>query len=182
MPGDLGEDPGGQLALMDALVFFAIAMLLSSALLVQVRSVVDRDAVIGGETDVDAGNMLEVLMAASIGRSLSIPLEKEIVIARDEPVSECVRAELYALISGTDLEAFDGLNEAVADILDVLSGPSMRACLVASLLDGPSNEPLLVIPGPYRPTGLAYASSMDLPCADSVLCRVLLLLEPAFPP
>lgn len=182
MPGDLRGNSKGQLAFMDAMVFFAIAMLLSGALLAQVRSASDEYSVVVGGAEVDAANMLEVLMAVSIGQTLAITLEKTIVIASHEQVSECLRAELHALASGAEPEAFDALNEAVAEALRALAGPCMRASLVASFGEGSSDEPLLEIPGRCHPAGLAYASSVDLPCGDGVVFKILLVLEPASSP
>jgi len=181
LPGSLRAEKEGQLALLDAMVFFAIAMLLSSALISQAERLSENGQAIRTGCPDDASNVLEVVMAASIGETFLIDLGTEIRIARDEPVSECLRAELYALASGMDIGAFDGLNEAVARVLDAVSGWGSRAHLVAFPAEGTLEEPILTIPGERISSADAYASSTDLQCPRGVAFKVLLVLEPAPP-
>jgi len=126
--------------------------------------------------------MLETLMVASIGQSISVLLDRELRIVPGDSVADCLCVELHALLSGADPRAFDGLNEAVAGILDSLTGPALHAHLAAFPIQECSyGEPLLSIPVSCCQGRLAYSSSVDLPCGKDEVCKLILILEPSSP-
>jgi hypothetical protein len=167
---------------MDAMVFFSIAMLVSGMIMVHSWDVSGETSHASDEMSARAAELLRVLMAASIGRPVSIPLAPDLIVQGHETISECLSAELYALTRGADAKAFDGMNEIVADALRAMSGPVMSAHLVIVHPGGSSMEPVLAIPGPCEAAVRAYSSSMDLPCEGGLLFTISLILEPATPP
>ncbi|MBN1677958.1 MAG: hypothetical protein JW880_05405 [Candidatus Thermoplasmatota archaeon] len=179
MPGELFRDEKGQLALMDAMVFFSIAMLVSSILMAQSESV---STSTHSELDwpgVEVSDMLEVMMGASIGTEMTICLDREWEICGSESVAECLCAELCAVSKGFEMSAFDPVNEAIAGILEVLSGPLFRAHVLAVHPQGSSAEPVLAVPGPCRAGDSVHSSSMELPCGHGLTFTIILALEPA---
>lgn len=164
------------------MVFFSIAMLVSGMIIVHSGDVSRDTSDASDEMSARAAELLRVLMAASIGRPVSVPLAPDLIIQGHETISECLSAELYALTHGADAEAFDRMNGIVADALRAMSGPIMGALLVVVHPDGSSMEPVLAIPGPCEAGMRAYSSSVDLPCEGGLLFTVSLILEPAAPP
>lgn len=179
MRGDRPKCESGQLALLDALVFFSIAMLVSGVMISYVESS-SRDAmtVVGGPP-VDIAEVLNAVMGASISREVGVLPGLE--ISGHESVAECLSAELYALSMNVESQMFDGLNEAIGEVVDPLSGPLFDWRIIVVHPLGRSSEPCLAIPGPSVPRSLAYAASTELPCSDGVLYTVILILEPATP-
>ncbi len=161
------------------MVFFSIAMLVSSIMIVQTESASTSIHGDAARPTAEVADMLKVLMGASIGRAITIRLESELVIRGYESVAECLSAELHALSQGVGLRAFDSLNEAIADVLSVLSGPVLRAHLLAVHPQGPSTEPALAIPGLCMAERSAHSSSMELSCGNGLLFTIILVLEPA---
>lgn len=182
MYGDLRKNGQGQLALMDAIVFFSVAMLVSSIVLVQVGAASrdSGDSVV--EPPIDVPSMLQALMGASVGRAITIPLEPELRIQGQESVAECLSAELYALSVGCDADVFADLDDAFCDILRALSGPVMTAYLLAVHPEGSSDEPFLSIPGLPQASDTTYSSSVELPCGQGLLFTIVLVLDPASSP
>lgn len=179
MPGDLPRDKAGQLALLDAMVFFSIAMLVSSVLVLQTEASSDATVGISDGPPTSVGGLLGALMMASIGQPIKIDLGPGLTVMGQESVAECLSAELYALGSGAGPALFVELNEAVLGLLDSLTLPAFRGCLVAVHPEGSSQAPALAIPGLPRASGLSYAASCQLPCEDGSLYTVTLVLQPA---
>lgn len=179
MCGRMRGDRRGQLALMDAVVFFSIAMLVSGIIVIHSGTVLRGEAIISDDASTRTEEMLHVLLASSIGERMSIALVPELTIAGHETISECLSAELYALTCGADTTAFARLNEAVASAIRAMCGPAMSACLLVLGPDGSSESVLLAIPRLCEPDMLAYSSSFGLPCAGGLLFTVCLVLEPA---
>lgn len=182
MYGDIGKDGRGQLAVMDAMVFFSVAMLISSIVLVQVGAASRRSGDSALEPPIDVPSILQALMGASLGRTVIVSLESELRIQGQESVAECLSAELYALSGGCYADIFIDLNNAIWDILKALSGPLMAACLLAVHPEGSSDNPLLSIPGPLQTSETAYSSSVELPCGQGLLFTVVLVLYPTSSP
>ncbi len=179
MRGDRSERESGQLALMDALVFFSIAILASGVMISYVESS-QREVVTGVETPpVDMYEILSVVLGSSICYEVGAPLGLE--VNGRESVAECLAAELYGLSMNVERQLFEGLNDAVGKVVDTLLGPlfDWRIVIVHPL--GRSSEPCLAIPGPPVPCGLAYAASTELLGSDGVLYTIILVLQPATP-
>jgi hypothetical protein len=175
--GDRSDRESGQLALLDALVFFSIAMLVSGVMISYVESS-SRDTTSGVRgPSVDIAEVLSVVMKASIGREVEVLPGLE--ISGYESVAECLSAELHALSANIEPGVFDCLNEAIGEMIDTLSGPLFDWHILVVHPLGRSSEPCLAMPGPCVPCGLAYAASTELPCNDGVLYTVILILEPA---
>lgn len=179
MPGDLPRDKAGQLALLDAMVFFSIAMLVSSILVLQTEACSDAAVGISDGSPTSVGGMLAALMTASIGQPVKIDLGPGLTVLGQESVAECLSAELYALGSGSGPALFAELNEAVLGLLDSLTLAAFRGWLVAVHPEGSWEAPTLAIPGLPLASSLSYAASCQLPCEDGALYTVTLVLQPA---
>lgn len=179
MSGDKSRSECGQLALMDALVFFSVAVLVSGAMLAYTGSPSREVLPPSGDSPVPVDEMLEAILKASI--ALAAEAGDGLEITGREPVSECLSAELYALATGVNGLEFAGMNDAVAGIMGSVCGQVFRPHLVAVHPNGSSGEPFLAIPGPCGPCRLAYACSSELPCEDGLLYTVTLILIPAAP-
>ncbi len=179
MRGDRSERESGQLALMDALVFFSIAILASGVMISYMRSSTS-EAVTGVDTPpMDTSEILSVVLRSSICCEVEAPLGIE--VNGHESVVECLAAELYGLSMNVERQLFEGLNDAVGEVVDALLGPLLDWCIVVVHPLGNSSEPCLAIPGPRTFCGLAYAASAELLCSDGVLYTIILILQPATP-
>jgi len=177
--GDRFRRESGQLALLDALVFFSIAILVSGVMISYV-GFSSGDAMTGAcEPPRDVAEVLSALMAASIGSAVESQTGLE--VSGHESIAECLSAELYALSLNVERQMFDGLNAAIGEAVEPLSGPLFDWLIIVVDPDGSSDEPCLVIPESHALSSLAYAASTELPCSDGVLYTVILILEPATP-
>jgi len=164
---------------MDALVFFSIAILASGIMISYLESS-SREAVTGVDAPpVDISEMLSVLLRSSI--CCEVEALPGLEVKGHESVAECLAAELYGLTMNVERQLFEGLNDAIGEVVDTLSGPLFDWRIVVVHPLGGSSEPCLAIPGPRMPCGLAYAASTELPCSDGVLYTVILILQPAAP-
>lgn len=179
MRGDRSKCESGQLALLDALVFFSAAMLVSGVMISYIESS-SRDMVTDvGAPPVDIAEILGVVMRSSVCcEAEALP---GFEVSGRESVAECLAAELYGLSLGVERHLFEGINDAIGGVVDPLSGPLFDWHILVVHPFGSSREPYLDIPGPLMPCGLAYAASTELPCSDGVLYTVILTLQPAAP-
>lgn len=171
------DDERGQLALLDAMVFFAIALLVSSMLLSQARQDSGPSSTRGEEAYADSA--LQAFLGASIGASVSIELEEPVEIGPWEKVSDCLLAELHSLLDGHPIKDFDPLNTALTDILEsVVHRPfhfSLSACEVS---ESHATE-LLELSNVIDNAGeFAYASSTIFAEEDGALLMIVLQLRP----
>lgn len=167
------SDDDGQLALLDAMVFFAIALVISSSLLGLSR---DRS----GESD-DRWQMpfvesaLKAFLGASLGERVILALDGGVVLEPWERVGGCLMAELHSIRDGLPESEFGPLNAVLLSTLDgIVPGPFTYSLLAYEPSSSP--EPLLCLSKEgCTATGDRYASSV--PMSDQDGAELLLVLE-----
>jgi hypothetical protein len=165
---------------MDALVFFAISMVISSVFLSQ--AYLDSrggDSEIDGDARLDPASILAVLLRTSIGANLTLDLDKELRVRPTDSVGECLSVEALAVASGVPSETFDVLNSHVLTIAALAVGPPVAPHVwIMEWTDG-GWKPLVFIEAENPSTDDRRAASFDLPCEDGLRFRVTLVLEPS---
>jgi len=175
--GRLHEEYAGQLATLDAIVFFGAAILVSSTLLAYAMPASDAGVV---ELDIEPASMLEVLLRASIGEDIRLSVGGPALIRENDEIGECLIAEVHALREGVNPLAFADLNRAFGHVMDSVCGPCIDAQLV--VLEKEDNYVVLEVPHKVSEVTNAFASSIELVDADGSRYIVELVLLPAAPP
>ena len=175
------HDRLAQIALLDAMVFFAIAMLMCavqlSALEKDVRQLSWPEIMTGRS---DPGCVLPVLLAASIGAETYVHADAPLLVPAHTPVSDCLAAEAISLLNGLGIEAFEGLNGIVLDIVSNLTHPLLTPHVLLHHHTKDGHVLLARIEGGPPRTGCDIAAaSCELPGIDSETVTVSLMLEPA---
>lgn len=172
MSGRHRADRQGQLATLDAIVFFSAAILVSSVLLSYGLETPQSAEI---RPTRDPANLLEVFLRASVGVDIILDLGERAVIRSNEQMGECLNIELRGLSEGLPVKAFLPLNEQFSDTLQRLCGLSFHHRLVA--LDPTSEEVLAIgmdIEGDARN---AFASSMVMRDVDGTDYLLMLVIS-----
>jgi hypothetical protein len=165
-------DCHGQLATLDAIVFFSAAILVSSVLLSY--GIEARDSAEIGPTR-DPANLLEVFLKASVGVDLTLDLGVRVTVRSNEQIGECLSIELRGLSEGIPVKAFLPLNQQLSEALNRLCGLSFHHRLV--VLDQASEEVLAIgmdIDGDARNV---FASSMNMRDVDGSDYLVMMVIS-----
>ena len=170
------EKCAGQLATLDAIVFFSAAILVSSTLLAYATPQGDAGFT---ELDIDPASLLEVLLRASIGEEIHVSVGGLAQIRGNDEIGECLMAEVHALREGVDPLAFVDLNRVVGRIMASVCGPCVNPYLV--VLEKEDNCVVLAVPYAVVDARDAFASSIDLVDIDGSKCIVELVLLPTAP-
>lgn len=183
MYGARGRTRAGQLALMDAIVFFSVAVLISSIMLSRTYQEY-RDEVKGPELDAayDVSSFLEVLLRGSIGEAMSLNITGNMTIRPTTTVGECLAMEASALLDGESADAFRGMNDLILVIAGRIAGQLVvpHVWILHSLND--SWIPVVEIENHPPMSENRRAAWFDLPADGADRCRVTLVLEPALLP
>lgn len=183
MSGARVGNGGGQLALLDAIVFFSVAILISSLILSQsyaesLEGPQYSDSCYG----CDASSVFEVLLRSSIGETIVVDGLRTFTIHSEATVCECLSMELSALISGEQEDAFESLNEVIIGIAEKAVGLSVIPHIhVMRLLDG-SWSTVVAIERAEAVSDNRAAASFDLPDEISLQSRISLILESRLSP
>jgi len=165
---------------MDALVFFAVAMLISSILMSRAYAG-SMDAV--GHLDPlgvdDATEVLPVLLRASLGEDVVIDTSDLVIIRRTATIGECLSAEVAALRSGESLAAFEVLNAVVLSAAERLVSPLVLPHIWLMYGTDGSLVCLAAIERQQPSAENREAASFDLPAEYGSRCAVTLVLEPS---
>jgi len=165
-------DRQGQLATLDAVVFFSAAILVSSVLL---SYGLEAPQIADFRPTRDPANMLDVFLRASVGVEIILDLGERAVIRNNEQIGECLNIELRGLSEGLPVKAFLPLNEQFSDTLQRLCGLSFHYRLV--VLDQTSKEVLAIGMDIDRDARNAFASSMDMRDVDGTDYLVMLVIS-----
>lgn len=181
MSGSRRRDWTGQLALLDAIVFFTIAMvimlILSSYSGEYLVSAAHHDTTsVAGQ---DPGEILRVVLSASISKTVSIPVVDEGQLRPSVTVAECLATELELLEMGIDPGAFGELNAVLRDVVYSLLVPGLEACLLAYGTCADSSVLLLSIGELPEGSERRDSSHALLPSSDSSGFLVCLVLSPS---
>jgi hypothetical protein len=170
------------LALMDALIFFTVALLISSILISRAhQDQLDVADEVRSDNGFEASTLLEVVLRASIGECVSLNVaERQLTESPTTSVGDCLSMEATALISGIEPRAFDEVNGMILGIIKCAAGPAVVPHLWIMLSEDGCWDTLLRIEGSVPVAGFSNAASMDLPVGCGEGCRVTLVLEPSF--
>lgn len=170
----------GQLALLDALVFFAVAVVVSSVLLSYDRSDGKPELSSGSGTS-NPGEILKAFLDASIGDEIPIQFGASLTVHQDKQVSVCLALEIEAILDGIGSGLFQALDRAYMTILERITNPVFQPYLVVLDDEGSTYVPILNLPCAVPGCGVSMASSMVLPCGGHRCLVEVVLSAQAFP-
>lgn len=167
---------------MDALVFFMVAMAISSILLYYSSYGLPETQDDHGQGKSDPHDILGVLLRSSIGREIAVSLEVPRYISWDTEVGVCLLLEAEAIVDGMAPEVFDELNRTVLDLLRSLCNPVYDPFLTVMAVDDLGTVGIVSIPGVPVPSDYRYAATMDLVQDEEKALLAQLILCPAASP
>lgn len=182
MCGRMNDSDGGQLALMDAVVFFAASMLISTALLAYASDFAGPGSIHACNDWRDPDEVLHAFLHASVGTELIVNLNSSVQIKGNEEIAECIAIETQALRSGAGIAPFEELNDVCLRILRSCSAPLYEPFLIVLCSDANGTEPILAIPWLPENHPEAHASSAEFPGLVGETILVTLILCPASSP
>ncbi len=172
MSGRKRADLQGQLATLDAIVFFSAAILVSSVLL-SYGLAPPQGAEI--RPTKDPANVLDVFLRASVGVEVTLDLGERLVVGSNEQIGECLNIELRGLSEGMPIKAFLPLNQQFSDALQRLCGLALHPRLV--VLDQTSEEVLAIGMDAGGDARNAFASSTKMRDVDGSDYLVMLVIS-----
>ncbi len=175
MCGERGSDDRAQLALMDAMVFFAIAMVTSSIVLSYANDL-PSDSMRDVDGAVDPDEVLLVFLRASVG--VDMELWDGLTVSARDSVADCLYAEVASLTEGVDARFFIGMNEVLMDALENISPAGTTSHLTVMDVAGTGGT-LLTIERAPAVGEVLLSASQGLPAAMGSDCLVVLVLVPA---
>lgn len=167
---------------MDALVFFMVAMVISSILLYYSSSGPTETQDDHGQGMSDPHEILGVLLRSSIGCEITVSLDAPRYISWDTEVGMCLLLEAEAIVDGMTPGAFDELNKTVLDLLRSLCNSVYEPFLSVMAEDDTGTERIISIPGAPTKSNHMYAATMNLVQDEEKALLVQLVLCPAASP
>lgn len=164
---------------MDAIVFFVVAITISSILLYYARPGTNDTTSTNPDGQTDPESVLRVFLQASLGEEMVLSLDREIHISPSTEIAECLLIELEALALGCDIDCFAPMNEKLCSILETICSPVMQPYLLSMELLDEENLQMFSLPCDPPQSGTRYASSVELPGPDGSLFLLTLVLVPA---
>jgi len=177
LSGRLRKDRCGQLALMDSMVFFAVALAVCGVLVSYARPLVEPRADLQG--DADPAEILRVLLRASIGRPVTIDLEGSHRLDGTEDVATCIAVEVRALSSGISQTVFSSLNAIILEMMSSMCNPLFEPFLIVYDVDGGLPSQVLKLPYDVADSENRCASSTEIPGDGGNPYMAILVLSPA---
>lgn len=181
MCGRSDGDGCAQLAVMDAIIFFIGAVLVSNILMSCVTSIPNHSQGNSIGSDTDPSAILRTFLATSLCESVVVDLGQTFYLDDRTTAAESLAIELLALEAGHDMKRFDRLNSLIYDMLRAVCNPTFEPYLLVLDMDDDLSGPVLSIPCVPEATNNAYASSTEIPgsgamvyLAELVLCPTLL--------
>ena len=163
---------------MDALVFFAVSMVISSAFVSQtLREGPSGIGVSDADMVPDPSPVLAVLLRTSVGSEFVLDCGKEVVVGREATVGDALAVEAWGLSTGVDAAVFGELNQEVLQIAERASGDGVEPHVWIMRLTDEGWVALAEIEDEKPVAADARAASFDLPYEGEVRCMVTLVLE-----
>jgi len=165
---------------MDAMVFFAVILLICSLQLSMYRDEEVYNEMhldLTGKSDPDS--VLPVLLKASIGVRCVVSLESQLEVPAYTTVSECLAAEAVAVLRGASMDSFDVLNGVILGIATNISHPLLAPHIVLYHESDDEMAMLLRIEQLPPSSEDLFAACCDLPEDGDVRLMVSFQLEPA---
>lgn len=160
---------------MDAIVFFAAAMIISSMMVSFAGHGVDND--LFGQEASPAESLLNCFLSSSILSNLTVQLSDQIDVRWQTSVRYCLAFEGDALFRGVELDSFAELNGLLWERLSASVPCAFAPHLL--LLSYSYSEPLLALPHVPQTDALGSSSSAAISPADEAKLSVVLVLCPA---
>ena len=184
MYGERERGRAGQLALMDAMVFFALTMLICSVQLLQLhRELSADDSLDLAEGRRNPLGLLRAFLGTSIGCRMTLDMVPEVVVRPETKVADCLVTEAICLIDGGAASVFDEMNRALLAIVANASARFALSCLcVDSSTEGVGSRLLTLGHCDEASGGNSYAASSELMTYGSSRITVTLVLFPALLP
>ena len=161
---------------MDAVVFFVIAITISSILFFYVDDEVLRSAEQSDDDQSNPGAILKVFLHSSLGADIVLQLNGEVRIPGSSEIVECISTELEALALGQNLTDFSPLNDRLIIVLRSICSPVMEPFLMAINARGQKSDEMFSIPRAITESGTQLASSTRLPSSHSSYLLILVLV------
>ena len=170
-----------QLALMDSIVFFLAAMVVSAVLFSTVRQDADRE--LSGVSWFDAESALDAILRCSLGTDTNVVAGGEpVTIPSRTEIGECLLLEAHFIAEGDVRTDFVDLELEVSQVLKAVCPPCSEIQLVVSELRNGTPEKLFYIPWDWTETGLVSAATAELAGTDGGTFLVQLRSAPAAAP
>ena len=164
---------------MDAVVFFVIAIAISSMMFYYVREEAVHAPSMRPEGQSDPEAVLRVFLRASLGEEIVLEMGREIHVSAYTDIAECLQIELDALALGAAVGDFAPINERLCEILNETCSAVLDPYLVSVQLLGEGNKRMFSLPSEPPDSGTRYASSVKLAGADGSTFLLTLVLVPA---
>jgi hypothetical protein len=171
-----GKAADGQLALMDAIVFFVVAMAVTDMLLSMTSDYHDEELY----EWFDAQRALSTFLRCSLGSEIEVTVSglPMALPARTE-IAECLLLEAHVIAEGDGPWNFDALETRLTEVLEASCGASMESRLsVFEICDGTPFE-LFSVPDAWRSGELVYAATAELADSGDGVYLVQLCSAPA---
>ncbi|UCE91843.1 MAG: hypothetical protein JSV90_01445 [Methanobacteriota archaeon] len=183
MSGSHDRSADGQLALMDALVFFAVAMLICSIQIARLhRELSHEEALSEVDARYDPLMLLHALLRTSIGCSLTLDTEPEVAVRPQARVADCLATQAIGLMSGQAPSAFEDMNGVILAIASSACAPLTAPTISVSVIADGEHVLLFLLGGVAGSGGDRYAASIDLVTHETGRIVVTLVLHPALLP
>ena len=171
-----------QLAVMDAIIFFIGAVLVSNILMSYVTPLPNHSQgnSIGGDTD--PAEILRTFLATSLCESVVVDLGQPFYMDDRTTAAESLAMELLALEAGHDMQQFDRMNSLIYDMLRAVCNPAFEPYLLVLDMGDDLSGPVLSIPCVPEATKNAYASSTEIPGSGAMIYLAELILCPTLLP
>lgn len=178
MSGDDSPDDQAQLAVMDAIVFFVVAMVISSLLLYHANIDEEIRPQEHGSGSADPDAVLGAVLHASVGSEVFVPMDAPRHIPADTEVCRCLLLEAEQIIGGTSAKIFEGLNCVLSSILERTSNPVYSSCLSLFLLGDSVPEKLFSISNGECLSSQSFSSCAGFSLAGGEEVLIQLCLAP----
>ena len=169
----------GQLALIDAVIFFVISTAVSSLMLYYADAEAVDQAPAMPEGQFDPNAVLRVFLHASLGADVTLGLDGGTHILASSDVAECIHIELEALALGADAGQFELLNQRLLLMLRGTCSVLLTPYLIATWLSEDCHKTLLAIPIEPPQSRTRYAGSVEMSGLDESSFLLTLILVPA---
>lgn len=162
---------------MDAVVFFAGAVLVSAAMLSYARS--PSEAILEADASVDVARVLDSVLSASIGTNVTVDNGERIVISSSAVVRDCLAVEAEHLFRGGDGEIFSEINDAALELAEECIPGEMDPHFL--FVYESFSEPLLAFPELPDDGYKRYASHVTVSVDGGAEILLVLVLCPPAP-
>lgn len=171
----------GQLALLDAIVFFIVATTVSAMLWCQADLRRAGSGEGADEASPMTGEVLASFLQASICKSVVLHLPDEYTLRPETAMSTCLMLEAEALFGGAEPSSFAELNGVIYAALTASLGSLWEPYLCVYELSGHEPREVFAMPGTPPDQPISYSAGATIPCAGGTLLATLVLAPSSLP-